>query len=1107
MRKFIFGMVNAPVRYVITFFCLMFVFVTPGTFGQAPQWDFISATNQINDMVIYEDSIVMATAGGLAIFDRGEDTCYLFNHKNSILEFDYVHKVAADSAGVLWFVSGGANSHGKLFKLEGSQMSVFDAGSSSMSWVSDISDLKVDDSGNVWITVRFEGLYKFDGSAFSFFSVYYSNNNSVEIDNNSITWVADNNYPGIIRFDGTNFSYNLCPLLSGQSSSGSAALSKVSDGRIFLAIMGQAECEDWMGNIEPCPETVFARYDGSNWVQVAYLKDYGYSITGFMAEEDGTMWVSFGSKLYRVLNSQITLFDLSSKGINHAISIQKDNEGTIWVAGYYGLVSFDAGTQNWVRKDIKLSAMPSNSVNSIVLDSINNVWAAFSSAIGYYDRTQWTIYDSANTILSSQVLIDLAYTKSGKMWILSSSGLFRLYNGVWEVLQTIPGFGDITQFTNIIVDANGIVWIGGGFSPLIRIDDSDWSSTVFEPSTTGLNDDNRGLSMDVDSSNTLWVSDSYGKLVSYDGNSWETHPIQTIPSTVNSLRVNRKTNAIWFVNSTGLYSLKDDHLSVFRFSDYNVSINTTPYPKLEIDRTGNVWIGTRSLHMFDGEQFHLLTDGYSGVCLGDITDMVFDSDDFIWIGSRGGGILKMRAGFPYNFADTILIHGKVFFDGNGNEIMDPIESGMSSQRVLLMPDSITSLTNNSGNFGFWVDEGQYEVKFLPAPGWVTTTDSTSYHFCADTTVLPVMNFGTQGLEEQYSFMFDYFNMQPLRCGFDVSYYGVVKNTGTLQASVNVAITPDPLLQVTGFSAQPDFIANGKYYWNFEDLSPSQWRSFLIHTVAPDWQYMGDTIRSTYALMYENEQSSGGSQYYSTDTLCQVINCSYDPNDKQVTPEGILDEHYTLIADTLYYTIRFQNTGNDTAFNIVITDTLDLSLNLSSLEIVASSHPVEALLKDNIILFYFNDIFLPDSGRNESASHGFVRYRIKSDTSIMENTEVQNIANIYFDYNPAIVTNYVTNKMVSFLPQGVQDFSGMQNPYLFVYPQPADEDVSIYFYAEMNRDFILTLSDLSGKIVYSRKFTGSPPLLLKRNDLQSGIYIFNITSADLKIHYKGKILFQ
>ncbi|MCB0556652.1 MAG: hypothetical protein KDD02_24110, partial [Phaeodactylibacter sp.] len=62
------------------------------------------------------------------------------------------------------------------------------------------------------------------------------------------------------------------------------------------------------------------------------------------------------------------------------------------------------------------------------------------------------------------------------------------------------------------------------------------------------------------------------------------------------------------------------------------------------------------------------------------------------------------------------------------------------------------------------------------------------------------------------------------------------------------------------------------------------------------------------------------------------------NDKQGFPRGYGDEHYIYPGTDLEYLVRFQNTGNDTAFLVVIRDTLSEFLDIATVRPGAASHP-------------------------------------------------------------------------------------------------------------------------------------------------------------------------
>jgi hypothetical protein len=55
----------------------------------------------------------------------------------------------------------------------------------------------------------------------------------------------------------------------------------------------------------------------------------------------------------------------------------------------------------------------------------------------------------------------------------------------------------------------------------------------------------------------------------------------------------------------------------------------------------------------------------------------------------------------------------------------------------------------------------------------------------------------------------------------------------------------------------------------------------------------------------------------TQSFQQIVSCSLDPNDKIVLPEGLMQIIVRFNDEELQYTIRFQNTGTDTAFLVFV----------------------------------------------------------------------------------------------------------------------------------------------------------------------------------------------
>jgi gliding motility-associated-like protein/uncharacterized repeat protein (TIGR01451 family) len=246
----------------------------------------------------------------------------------------------------------------------------------------------------------------------------------------------------------------------------------------------------------------------------------------------------------------------------------------------------------------------------------------------------------------------------------------------------------------------------------------------------------------------------------------------------------------------------------------------------------------------------------------------------------------------------------------------------------------------------------------------------------------------------------------------------LKNTGTGQMTDSAAfnIYLDQVLIFTGKyklasgeSLSLNLLANGKPLLFEASLTPHHplKKSVSIHvegcnTTAPP--IITGSMVHNFPLDTRRENKK---------VVCLEIIDSYDPNDKKVVPAGITSNHNIRGDEYLEYTIRFQNTGTASAINIKITDELDQYLDVATLKIGASSHPVvweKTTGPTTSIIWRFNKIYLPDSTTNEPASHGFVKFRIKPKQGLHKGTVIRNKADIYFDFNSPITTNQVFNSI-------------------------------------------------------------------------------------------------
>ena len=112
------------------------------------------------------------------------------------------------------------------------------------------------------------------------------------------------------------------------------------------------------------------------------------------------------------------------------------------------------------------------------------------------------------------------------------------------------------------------------------------------------------------------------------------------------------------------------------------------------------------------------------------------------------------------------------------------------------------------------------------------------------------------------------------------------------------------------------------------------------------------------------------------TFKTTVTGSFDPNDKLVTYVGAFTEGYIYDTTNFEYTIRFQNTGTDTAFTVRVEDVISKNLDLTSINKIDESHLSTMSISGDTVKWLFKNILLADSNVNEPASHGFIRFSIK-----------------------------------------------------------------------------------------------------------------------------------
>jgi uncharacterized repeat protein (TIGR01451 family) len=436
--------------------------------------------------------------------------------------------------------------------------------------------------------------------------------------------------------------------------------------------------------------------------------------------------------------------------------------------------------------------------------------------------------------------------------------------------------------------------------------------------------------------------------------------------------------------------------------------------------------------------------------------------------------------------NQFFINGTTFYDLNENGVYDTTE--------MSLPDIMTK-TASSGYFALSATNGRFKMPYFPnVPDTITPILQNKYYYA---TTPPVELQATPGFDHQIGIGFvpgvtdlcvDLTNIVPFRPGFGSTVLATIQNVGTTPAGCQFMFILNPNVEYIGAAPISATSIQGDTIW------------FQIPSIAVGEKYVfGITVKTKVTTPIGTNLSINGQAItQNTDlyplnnssTIRTLVVGSFDPNDKAVQPEYL---HPDQVAkhENLYYTIRFQNTGNYPATFVRILDTLDANLVLETLVPVSASHAYTWSIRDrNVLDVFFNNINLADSVSNEPESHGFVKFAVQADSTLQLGQRIQNSAGIYFDFNEPVITNTVQTEVKLVNTQEPQNQS-----FVFrVSPNPGKGKFVVTLDTPISEPSQVQVLDASGRTCTSQSFDALPSVFdLPDWTKVTGTYFVQITT--------------
>lgn len=366
-----------------------------------------------------------------------------------------------------------------------------------------------------------------------------------------------------------------------------------------------------------------------------------------------------------------------------------------------------------------------------------------------------------------------------------------------------------------------------------------------------------------------------------------------------------------------------------------------------------------------------------------------------------------------NLTNAPFTEINLFLDENGNGIKESTELFYKDPAVAIVAGE-EMFFGGKAKFLYPTFPFKFDIQHLDTAEWAYTTDFSTTLNLPENGTSETINIGIIPNKPIFEVGFD-MNNNATRCNEVTPFYLNIRNEGNQAIPLNqYSLEIDSAISFTEFFPEVDSIVDSIAYNATNTLEPGEVFKSTILLNLPNELRTGDQFLNYGEVTAFDESNNLVLQ--KKDTLDFTLNCAYDPNDKMVKP-SYGDDGYILSTQELKYTIRFQNTGNDIARNVRITDELSTNLDLKTLKMLSSSHPEFLSIRmekaTHKLIFDFIGINLPDSTTNLIGSQGFVSFScLPSQRFVFAGKKIENTSSIYFDYNQPIITNTVKNTLTN-----------------------------------------------------------------------------------------------
>jgi ligand-binding sensor domain-containing protein len=390
---------------------------------------------------------------------------------------------------------------------------------------------------------------------------------------------------------------------------------------------------------------------------------------------------------------------------NDVAALWCDPEDGLLAVGYarHGLDLFDAGTGDWTYLDeddgLAVTGIRAIAARDAPATGATPIWLATDNGLAVYEDGEISLFTDENSPLEENRVETLAVDGSGAVWLATGNTLYRTDGTEWDAFNgDSAGQADFPNglITGLDVGDDGAIWIGSDQAQLCRFDPGIEGCVAFYSGAEGMATAPL-TSLTIGPDGHVYYTTAGGGISIFDGAAWRPLVIanEMVPGNNIHDLAQDPSGMIWVAATGGAASLAPDTDSGAQIftpansqlpsvdvrvaapqagapstaappsgpesrgvwfgaegASYYDGATWTNYTSedglagstiqaITPDDQSRTWIGTQTgLSIWTGNTFFNLTTA-NGLPSEDITALQADGD-VIWIGTRGGGLLRFQ---------------------------------------------------------------------------------------------------------------------------------------------------------------------------------------------------------------------------------------------------------------------------------------------------------------------------------------------------------------------------------------------------------------------------------------------------------------------------------